>query len=124
MADSKKEFASTSIEPSPFTESISKPLVKLDCIPRANIESLSKVKGSNLDILRTISEQIKDLDISAKNKVLNCLNRTCQQNDNMSSSTDEQVVTSSSDNEEIIATIQRTINEEQEEPLAVNKINS
>jgi len=42
-------------------------------LQKANVESLSKAKGSNLDIFRTISEQIKDLDISAKNKAFVCL---------------------------------------------------
>jgi len=120
--DSKKDVASSSAKPSPFTESISKPLVKLGSIPKANVESLSKIKGSNLYILRTIPEQIKDLDISAKNKVLVCLDKTYRQkDDSTSSSTEEEAITSSSDQEEVIATIQNSIKEE-EEPLALNKI--
>jgi len=39
--------------------------------------SLYKAKSWNLDILRTISEQIKELDRSSKNKALTYLDKTC-----------------------------------------------
>ena len=72
----KKEVVMSSTKPSSlFTESISKPFAKLDSITKANVESFSKAKGLNLDILRAILEQIKDLDISAKSKVLLALTK-------------------------------------------------
>jgi len=70
--DSKKEAAKKEMESprtkpsSSSTESVSKPFVKLDSIPKANIESLSKAKISNLNILCTISEQIKVLEKKRK----------------------------------------------------------
>jgi len=76
-----------------------------------------------LGILCTISEQIKDLDISTENRALTYLEKTCQQNDNTSSLIDEEATTSISDQEEVVSTISKTLKDE-EEPLALNKINS
>jgi len=102
-------------------------IVKLDTIPTSIVESLPKPKSPNDDLLQKISEQIKDID---KRKALACLDKTCQQKvDSTSSSSEEkEVASSNSDSEEVIATIQKTFEEEpiqntdKQEPLALNKI--
>ena len=117
--DSKKEaakkgMANSSTKPSSsFTESISKPFDKLDSIPTSIVESLPKPKNPNHNLLQKIFEQIEAIN---KRKALVCLDKTCQQKvDNTSSSSEEEEATSSSsDSKEVIASIQKTF---QEEPI-------
>ena len=126
---SKKDMANSNTKPSSsFTESISEPFVKLDSIPTSIIESLPKPKSPNHDLLQRILEQIEAID---KRKALTHLDKTCQQkvDSTCSSSSEEEAASSSSDSEEVIATIQKTIKEEEpiqntdkEEPLALNNI--
>ena len=125
----KKDMESPSTKSSSsFIESISKPFVKLDSIPIAIVESLPKPKSPNYDLLQTISEQIETID---KKKALACIDKTCQQkiDNTSSSSSEEEVVSSNRHSDEVIATIQNTFKEEKpiqnsyrEEPLALNKI--
>jgi len=63
--DSKKEIGRTNTKPSSSIKSI----------PKANIESLPEAKGSNLDILRTISEQIKISQSLSKIRLLPTLKK-------------------------------------------------
>jgi len=91
-------MANSSTKPSScFTESISKPFVKIDSIPTSIMEYLPKRKGPNYDLLQKIFEQIEAID---KRKALACLDKTCQQKvDSTSppSSSEEEAASSSSD---------------------------
>ena len=125
----KKDMANSSTKPtSSFTESISKPFVKLNSILTSMVESLSKPKRPNHNLLQRISEQIEAID---KRKALACLDKTCQQKvDSTSSSFEgEEATSTSNDSEEVIATIQKTFKEEEpiqntdkKRLLALNKI--
>ena len=125
----KKEMARPSTKhSSSFSDNISKPFVQPDSILRAAVESLPMPKSPNFDLLQNISAQIKAI---GKKKSLACIDKTSQQKvDNTSPSEEEEdAVTSRSDSNEVVATIQKTLEDEEpiqnsykEEPLAVNKI--
>ena len=67
-----------------------------------------------------ISDQIKELDLSFKDKAVTCLGKTCQNQLSDTSSKEEDKDAEITSSEDIINTLQETF--EDDSPLAINKI--
>ena len=100
-----------------YANSISKPFSKVEGVPRKDHDHFT-TSFSNGSLLTQISQQIKALDVQSLST--SCMDKTCSQIEQHSSSETEEVDTEDSD-EATINVISKTFEEDTE--LALNKIN-